>query len=70
MNYLLALIIGAWVTQCLYAAHREHRDAGLARWEYFVLCVLISLAWPIILGVAIRSLFLGKPKIPRPKLDA
>jgi len=70
MNYLVALIVGAWFTQCLVTAHYEHEAAGISKWAYALLAMLISLFWPIALGVELRYLILGKPKIPKPKLDA
>lgn len=70
MTYFLALIVGAWFCQCLIVAHHEAKYAGIAKIVYAVLCMLVSLCWPIMLGMGIRSWMLGKSKATRPSIDA
>lgn len=69
MTYFLVFVIGAWFAQCLITAEREHRGAGIPRSHYFLLCVLISSAWPILVGSEIRDVLLRRRK-KKPSLRA
>lgn len=71
MNYFLAFIIGAFIWQSAGLALAQHRaHPEVPRLFHFAVAICLAMFWPIVVGMAIRRIILGKPKIPKPSLRA